>query len=183
MPVVCRRWPGKHEQVVPLSRRNLACRTGVDLVHRNVLDDYVGVVLPAPLPYVGSVEPIVKSRRGMNPLCDFQRLLATQRSMWKETRCRSCSASESDETSAGLVGTDDVRHSTGSIPRQSRPGERFRAATVRKWFLLLYCGGAGAVAMVNTVCGNSLQKLPRNFRQAKLTVNVKSSGKPFGSRT
>jgi hypothetical protein len=53
------RRPGKHEKIVTLAVGNLSRRSAVDLFNGNVVDNYSGVVLLAPLFGEYALEPRV----------------------------------------------------------------------------------------------------------------------------
>src|SRR5260370_37505386 len=78
------RRPGKHEQVVAFSRGDLGGGASVDLVGRDVVDDYARVVTSAPLLGVLAREPLVKSWDEMGPVCDLPCLLAAESAAGKE---------------------------------------------------------------------------------------------------
>src|SRR5579864_3771583 len=67
-------WPGKDENVVPFSSFDLSEGAVANLLHRNEIHRYLGVVPFAPVRGHHVDKPVVKLGEKVRPFCDLQGL-------------------------------------------------------------------------------------------------------------
>ena len=121
----------EHEEVVPLLRRSLRRRAGVDLSDGDVIDDHFGVVFRSPLLRVNAVEPLVIAGDEVTPLDDLQGLAGSARLVRKEkrgaARRESAGRGELPELPAGEPALAFFRHGDLLLSRRSGRAGRLRS--------------------------------------------------------